>query len=163
MSLVYEPSAAFSVAETEAVSFVSDLIRIRSVNTGDPATIGDGEAIAAAYVRERLTQVGLASDYVEPVSGRGNVICRIKGSNPNAPALILHAHLDVVPADEAEWSVPPFSGEIRDGMLYGRGAVDMKNMAGMMLAVARDLAREQFIPERDIVFMWFSDEENGSV
>ncbi|MDO1582569.1 M20/M25/M40 family metallo-hydrolase [Rhizobium oryzicola] len=163
MSLVYEPSAAFSVAETEAVSFVSDLIRIRSVNTGDPDTIGDGEAIAAAYIRDRLNEVGLASDYVEPVSGRGNVICRIKGSNPNAPALILHAHLDVVPADDAEWSVPPFSGEIRDGMLYGRGAVDMKNMAGMMLAVARDLARERFVPERDIVFMWFSDEENGSV
>jgi acetylornithine deacetylase/succinyl-diaminopimelate desuccinylase-like protein len=154
---------AMSVAEAEAVAFVRDLIRIRSVNTGDPATIGDGEAVAAAYIRECLKAVGLASDYIEPSLGRGNVVCRIRGSKREAPALILHAHLDVVPANEEDWSVPPFSGEIRNGMLYGRGAVDMKNMAGMMLAVARELARQAFVPERDIVFMWFSDEENGSV
>jgi len=149
--------------EDEAVQFVQDLIRIPSVNTGDLATMGDGEAVAAALIREKLQEIGLSSVYIEPVAGRGNVVCRLRGSDPDHPALILHAHLDVVPANEEEWSVPPFSGEIRDGMLYGRGAVDMKNMAGLMLAVARSLARDNFIPKRDIVFMWFSDEENGSV
>ncbi|NTJ61647.1 M20/M25/M40 family metallo-hydrolase [Agrobacterium rhizogenes] len=152
-----------SVAETEAVDFVRDLIRIRSVNTGDPQTMGDGEAIAARYVRDRLTEVGLASTYIEPIAGRANVVCRIDGSDKSQPALILHAHLDVVPADETEWSVPPFSGEIRNGMLYGRGAVDMKNMAGIMLALVRSIARDKFVPKRDVIFMWFADEENGSV
>ncbi len=125
--------------------------------------MGHGESIAAAYIRERLTRAGLSSVYIEPRSGRGNLVCRVHGSDASKPALIFHAHLDVVPADETEWSVPPFAGEIRDGMLYGRGAVDMKNMAGIMLALACDMARESFVPHRDIVFMWFSDEENGSV
>lgn len=159
-ALLFENTA---VEEAEAVDFVRDLIRIPSVNTADPQTIGDGEAVAAAYIRERLKEVGLASINIEPVAGRANVVCRVKGSDSTLPALILHSHLDVVPVNEAEWSVPPFSGEIRDGMLYGRGAVDMKNMAGLMLAVARSIARNGFTPRRDIVFMWFSDEENGSV
>ncbi|TPM24815.1 M20/M25/M40 family metallo-hydrolase [Mesorhizobium sp. B2-3-5] len=157
------PSVSPTATETEAILFVRDLIRIRSVNTGDPRTMGDGEAVAAAYIRERLGEVGLDSIYIEPAPGRGNVVCRIKGSDSDQPALILHAHVDVVPADETEWSVPPFAGEIKDGMLYGRGAVDMKNMAGLMVALARSLARDRFIPKRDIIFMWFSDEENGSV
>ncbi|WP_420006487.1 M20/M25/M40 family metallo-hydrolase [Arenibacterium sp. LLYu02] len=157
----YDP--AVSLAETEAVGFVRDLIRIRSVNTGDPATIGDGEAQAAYYITGKLAEVGLSATVIEPVPGRANVICRLKGRAPELPGLLLHAHLDVVPAQEEEWSVPPFAGEIRDGMLYGRGAVDMKNMAGIMLALARSLVRDGFKPERDILFMWFADEEHGSV
>jgi len=156
-------SANLTLEEDEVVEFVRDLIRIPSINTGDPLTMGDGEALAAAYIRGKLEEVGLSSTYIEPVSGRGNVVCRIKGSDATQPALILHAHLDVVPADESEWSVPPFAGEIKDGMLYGRGAVDMKNMAGIMLAVVRSIVRNNVIPRRDIIFMWFSDEENGSV
>jgi acetylornithine deacetylase/succinyl-diaminopimelate desuccinylase-like protein len=157
------PRAADNAHADEVVQFVADLIRIRSVNTGDPLTVGDGEAVAARYVQGRLKEVGLQATYIEPIAGRANVVCRVKGSDANQPALILHAHLDVVPADESEWTVPPFSGEIREGMLYGRGAVDMKNMAGIMLALARSLARDRFVPKRDIVFMWFADEENGSV
>lgn len=153
----------YALLHMEAVQFVQDLIRIKSVNTGDPQTIGDGEAVAARYILAQLDEVGLSSVYIEPIAGRGNVVCRIKGTNSREPALILHSHLDVVPADEREWTVPPFSGEIRNGMLYGRGAVDMKNMAGIMLALARSLARDGFTPKRDIIFMWFSDEENGSV
>lgn len=156
-------SIAQATEDTEVVEFVRDLIRIRSINTGDPDTIGDGEAVAAKYVQARLSEVGLDSHYIEPIPGRGNVVCRIKGSDSSLPALILHSHLDVVPVDETEWSVPPFSGEIKDGMLYGRGAVDMKNMAGIMLALARSLGRDGFIPKRDLIFMWFADEENGSV
>lgn len=149
--------------EDEVAGLVADLIRIPSVNTGNPETIGDGEARAARYVCDRLAEVGIEAVYLESAPGRANVVCRLKGSDPALEALLLHAHLDVVPANEEEWSVPPFSGEIRDGMLYGRGAVDMKNMAGMMLAIARGMARDQFRPKRDIVFMWFADEENGSV
>lgn len=155
--------ASDALLHPETVHFVQDLIRIKSVNTGDPQTVGDGEAVAARYIVARLEEVGLSSVFIEPVPGRGNVVCRIKGSDPRSSALILHSHLDVVPADEREWTVPPFSGEIRHGMLYGRGAVDMKNMAGIMLALACSLARDAFIPKRDIIFMWFSDEENGSV
>lgn len=159
----YRTFASLAQAETEVIDFVRDLIRIRSVNTGDAATIGDGELVAARYIEAKLAEVGLSSTLIEPTPGRGNLICRIRGSDQTQPALILHSHLDVVPVNEAEWSVPPFEGEIKDGMLYGRGAVDMKNMAGIMLALARVIGREGFVPQRDIVFMWFSDEENGSV
>lgn len=152
-----------SLPEREAVEFVRDLIRIPSVNTGDPATITDGEARACALIRDRLAEVGLQASWVEPVPGRANVVCRMKGGDPARPALILHSHVDVVPAVAAEWSVPPFSAEIKDGMIYGRGAVDMKNMAGIMLALARWMARDGVVPARDVVFMWFSDEEHGSV
>jgi len=149
--------------EDEVIGFVRDLICIPSVNTGNPDTIGDGEARAARYIAERLTEVGLDSTYLEKVPGRGNLVCRIRGSEPDQPAVVLHAHLDVVPADASEWSIPPFEGRIVDGLLYGRGAVDMKCMAGMLLALARGIARTKLVPRRDIVFMWFSDEENGSV
>src|SRR6185369_7594601 len=128
------------IQEDEVITFVQELIRIRSVNTGDPATIGTGEAEAAQYIQERLEAVGLKTTYLESAPGRANLVCRIDGTDESAPALLLHAHLDVVPVNEEEWTVPPFSGEIIDGVLWGRGAVDMKSMAGIMLAVARQLA-----------------------
>ncbi|MEJ5081329.1 M20/M25/M40 family metallo-hydrolase [Ochrobactrum sp. MYb379] len=149
--------------EQEAVEFVQALIRIRSENTGNPETIGNGEAVAASFIRDKLSELGLKSTYLEPTPGRGNLVYRLNGTDKSQAALILHAHLDVVPANDEEWTVPPFSGEIHNGMLYGRGAVDMKNMAGMMLAIARDLAREAIVLRRDVIFMWFADEENGSV
>lgn len=152
-----------SLAEAEVTGFVRDLIRIPSVNTGTPDTIGDGEARCARYIMDRLQEVGLAPEYFESAPGRGNVVCRIRGRDAGLPAVLFHAHVDVVPADAAEWTVPPFEGRIVDGMLYGRGAVDMKNMAGILLALARGLARDGVVPQRDLVFMWFSDEENGGV
>lgn len=149
--------------ETEAVEAVRALIRIDSVNTGDPATIGDGETRAARWVQEQLADVGIAAEFVEPVPGRGSLIARIRGSEPDAGALLLHAHLDVVPVLESEWTHPPFGAEIEDGLLYGRGAVDMKNFAGVLVAAAREIVRSGITPRRDLVFAFLADEESGGI
>src|SRR6476619_7406524 len=101
---------AESAAEREVVQLCSELIRIESVNTGDPHTIGDGEARAARYVQQKLDEVGYETTYLEAVPGRGNVICRLAGANPGRGALLVHGHVDVVPADASEWTVDPFSG-----------------------------------------------------
>ena len=89
---------------------------------------------------------------LERTKGRTNVVARIEGTDPAADALLLHGHLDVVPARADDWTVHPFSGEIRDGVVWGRGAVDMKNMVGMTLAVARHFKRNGIVPPRDLVF-----------
>jgi acetylornithine deacetylase/succinyl-diaminopimelate desuccinylase-like protein len=160
------PALDHALLEEEAIDLVRDLIRIESVNTGDPATIGDGEARAARYVAERLAEAGIDSEYVEPVPGRGNLVARIPGSDPSAGALVVHAHLDVVPAEAADWSVPPFAAEVLDDrrhgeVLYGRGAVDMKGFAGTVVAVARALRNARIVPRRDLVLAFFADEEAG--
>src|SRR6478609_11345765 len=150
-----------SAAQDEVVRLCSELIQIDSVNTGDPSTIGDGEARAARYLQDQLTEVGYETTYLEATAGRGNVICRLPGADPDRGALLLHGHVDVVPADPAEWTVDPFSGAVRDGYVWGRGAVDMKDMVAMTLAVARDLKRRDVVPPRDLVFAFMSDEEAG--
>jgi acetylornithine deacetylase/succinyl-diaminopimelate desuccinylase-like protein len=152
-----------STAENEVVEFCSDLIRIPSVNTGDPATIGDQEAKAAQYVQQKLEEVGYQTHYVESVPGRGNVVARLAGADSQRGALLIHGHVDVVPADASEWTVDPFSGAVRDGYVWGRGAVDMKDMVAMTLAVARQLKRENVIPPRDLIFCFVSDEEAGGL
>src|SRR6476469_5114802 len=153
--------AAASAAEREVVQLCSELIRIESVNTGDPDTIGDGEARAARYIQQKLEEVGYQTTYVEAVEGRGNVFCRLAGADPARGALLVHGHVDVVPANAAEWTVDPFSGAIRDGYVWGRGEVDMKDMVAMTLAVARDLKRRGVVPPRDLVFSFMADEEAG--
>lgn len=152
-----------SQLEEEAVGFVRDLIRIDSVNTGDLDTIGDGETRAARFVQGLLEEVGIETTFVEPIPGRGSVIARIPGSDADAAALIIHAHLDVVPVNAEDWTHPPFGAEIEDGLLYGRGAVDMKNFAGVILAVARHFARSGIRPRRDLIFAFLADEESGGV
>lgn len=152
-----------SFLEAEALEFVRALIRIDSVNTGDPATIGDGETRAARFVQAQLEDAGYDTTLVEPVPGRASVVARLAGSDPDAGALVAHAHLDVVPVDAADWTHPPFGAEIHDGMLYGRGAVDMKDFAGMLLAIARAFRREGIVPRRDLIFAFFADEEAGGV
>ncbi|MBW9109611.1 M20/M25/M40 family metallo-hydrolase [Microbacterium ureisolvens] len=152
-----------TLLEDEALQFVRDLIRIETVNTGVAATIGDGETRAASWVRERLAEVGIASELIESRPGRGSLIARIRGSDLHAGALLVHAHLDVVPVEEKDWTHPPFGADIEDGYLYGRGAVDMKNYAGTILAVARHFAREGIVPRRDLVFAFLADEESGGV
>lgn len=152
-----------STAENEVVEFCSDLIRIPSVNTGDPATIGDQEAKAAKYLQHKLEEVGYQTQYVESVPGRGNVVARLAGADPQRGALLIHGHVDVVPADASEWTVDPFSGAVQDGYVWGRGAVDMKDMVAMTLAVARELKRENVIPPRDLIFCFVSDEEAGGL
>jgi len=154
-------TAGGSAAEREVVQLCSELIRIESVNTGDPDTIGDGEALAARYIRDKLAEVGLRTTYLEATPGRGNVICRLAGADPDRGALLVHGHVDVVPADPAEWAVDPFSGAVQDGYVWGRGAVDMKDMVAMMVAVARDFTTSGYVPPRDLIFAFMSDEEAG--
>jgi acetylornithine deacetylase/succinyl-diaminopimelate desuccinylase-like protein len=148
-------------AQDEVAQLCSELIRFESVNTGDPDTIGDGEARAARYIQAKLEEVGYETTYIESVPGRGNVICRLEGTDRARGSLLIHGHVDVVPADASEWTVDPFSGAIQDGFVWGRGAVDMKDMVAMTLAVAREYKRIGFAPPRDLIFAFVSDEEAG--
>ncbi|MEU3074096.1 M20/M25/M40 family metallo-hydrolase [Streptomyces laurentii] len=145
-----------TTALDEVVTFTSELIRIDTTNRGG----GDcRERPAAEYVAERLAGAGLEPTLLERTPGRTNVVARIPGTDPTADALLVHGHLDVVPAEAADWTVHPFSGEVRDGVVWGRGAVDMKNMDAMVLSVVRSWAREGFRPRRDIVLAYTADEE----
>ena len=144
----------------EAVSICQTLIRIPSVNYGDGK--GDESAVAAKVV-ELLGEVGIDSKIYESAPGRCNVIAHIKGSNQDRPGLVVHGHLDVVPASAEDWSVDPFSAEIKEGMIWGRGAVDMKNMDAMIIAIFRMWARKGIKPPRNIVLAFFADEEAGSL
>jgi acetylornithine deacetylase/succinyl-diaminopimelate desuccinylase-like protein len=146
---------------SEVVDICRDLIRIDTTNTGELET-SKGERAAAEYVAEKLAEVGLETTIVEPAKGRTNVVTRIEGSNRERGALLVHGHLDVVPADAAEWSVDPFGGEIKDGYLWGRGAIDMKDFDAMALTVVRDWRRRGYVPPRDIVLAYTADEEAGS-
>jgi acetylornithine deacetylase/succinyl-diaminopimelate desuccinylase-like protein len=144
-------------AGTDVASLAADLIRIDTTNRGG----GDArERPAAEYVAGRLAEAGVEPALLESAPGRGNVVARVSGSEPGAPALLVHGHLDVVPADPASWSVPPFSGEIRDGVLWGRGAVDMKNADAVLLAVVGQWAQSGRRPRRDIVLAFTADEED---
>jgi acetylornithine deacetylase/succinyl-diaminopimelate desuccinylase-like protein len=145
----------------EVVDLVSTLIRFDTSNTGEPETT-KGERECAQWVAGQLEEVGYETEYVEAgAPGRGNVFARLKGADPNRGALLIHGHLDVVPAVAADWSVHPFSGAVEDGYVWGRGAIDMKNMVGMTLAVARHFKRAGTVPPRDLVFAFVSDEEDG--
>ena len=150
-----------SNASDEVVELVSSLIRFDTSNTGEPATT-KGEEECARWVAAQLEEVGYETEYVEAgAPGRGNVFARLPGADPSRGALMIHGHLDVVPAEPADWSVHPFSGAVEDGYVWGRGAVDMKDMIGMMLAVARQFKRTGFVPPRDLVWAFVSDEEHG--
>ncbi|MEU4769900.1 M20/M25/M40 family metallo-hydrolase [Actinosynnema sp. NPDC023794] len=158
-----DDGAGLRLAQDEVVSLTSELIRIDTTNTGDPDTVV-GERAAAEWVAEKLGEVGYETTYVESgAKGRGNVIARLAGADPSRGALLVHGHLDVVPADASEWSVHPFSGAVQDGYVWGRGAVDMKDMVAMTLAVARRFKRDGVVPPRDIVFAFVADEEAGGL
>ncbi|CAB4529838.1 unannotated protein [freshwater metagenome] len=147
-----------SALESEVVSICQDLIRIPSVNFGEGR--GDERAVAE-YVVASLKEVGIDSTIYESATNRCNVIARIKGTDSSRPGIVVHGHLDVVPANASDWSVDPFSAEIKDGMIWGRGAVDMKNVDAMILAIVRDWKRNGYQPSRDIVLAFFADEEAG--
>jgi acetylornithine deacetylase/succinyl-diaminopimelate desuccinylase-like protein len=151
------PDRAGPGAAAEVAGLAADLIRLDTTNRGG----GDGrEREAAEYVASRLAEAGLAPQLLESAPGRANVVARVAGTDPAAPALLVHGHLDVVPADAAAWSVAPFAGELRDGVLWGRGAVDMKNADAVVLAVVREWARAGLRPPRDIVLAFTADEED---
>ena len=148
-------------AEAEVVELCRDLIRLDTSNYGDHS--GPGERAAAEYVAGKLAEVGLEPQIFESVSGRASAVVRVPGADPSRPALLIHGHTDVVPADAGEWMHHPFSGEIVDGCVWGRGAVDMKDMDAMVLAVIRDRLRTGRRPPRDIVLAFVADEEAGGV
>jgi acetylornithine deacetylase/succinyl-diaminopimelate desuccinylase-like protein len=148
-------------AVAEVVTLASELIAIDTTNVDDPTARGT-ERTAAEYVAGKLADVGYEPVYLESgAPGRGNVVVRLTGADPSRGGLLVHGHLDVVPADASEWSVHPFSGEVSDGYLWGRGAVDMKGMVAMTLAVARAFKRDGVVPPRDLVFAFVADEEAG--
>ncbi|PII81381.1 hypothetical protein BMH32_02420 [Leucobacter sp. OLJS4] len=146
---------------SETARIARDLIRFDTSNRGN----GDAnpEADAAAYVAAYLSELGLEPTTIESEPGRASLVARVAGREPELPALVLHGHLDVVPADPANWSVDPFAGEIRDGMLWGRGAVDMKDMDAMILTAIAELLRAGERPRRDVIVAFFADEENGGI
>ncbi|MEI2775713.1 MAG: M20/M25/M40 family metallo-hydrolase [Tetrasphaera sp.] len=148
-------------AEDEVARICQELIRIDTSNYGDGS--GPGERAAADYVVGLLEEVGLTPIVLESQPGRTSVFVRIPGADRTRPGLCIHGHLDVVPARAADWQVDPFAGEERDGLIWGRGAVDMKGMDAMILASVRQLARAGLVPPRDLVIGFFADEEAGGV
>jgi acetylornithine deacetylase/succinyl-diaminopimelate desuccinylase-like protein len=142
-------------AQDEVADLLVELIRI---NTSNPT---HAERPAAEWVAQKLDEVGIESQIIEAAPGRASTIARIEGSDPSRSPLLIHGHLDVVPADPDEWSVDPFAGEVKDEHVWGRGAIDMKDMDAMTLAVVREWARTGRKPPRDIVLAFVSDEEAG--
>ena len=152
-------SGAAAAAEAEVVDICRHLLRIDSSNYGDNARPSEREA--AEYAATLLSEVGLDVEFLESAPGRSTLVTRISGEDPSRPALLVHGHLDVVPAAAEDWQVHPFSGEERGGCLWGRGAVDMKGMDAMILASVRDLVRSGARPRRDVVVAFVADEEAG--
>lgn len=159
MSTPARPGQDVVAAEDEVVEICRDLLRIDSSNYGDGS--GPGERKAAEHVVALLDEVGLDAEIIESDPGRASVVLRVEGEDAGRDALLLHGHLDVVPARAADWQVDPFAGEERDGCLWGRGAVDMKGMDAMLLALLREMGRTGARPPRDVVFAFLADEEAG--
>lgn len=136
------------------VELLRDLIRIDTTNPPG------NERIAAEFLAEHLRTAGLEPKLIETAKGRACVVTRLRGSG-DKPPLLLNAHLDVVPAEAASWRHPPFAAEIHDGYLWGRGAIDMKNMVAMSAVVMMLLARLRAPLERDVIFAGVADEESG--
>ncbi|MGB3413175.1 MAG: M20/M25/M40 family metallo-hydrolase [Microbacteriaceae bacterium] len=141
------------------VEIARDLIRFDTTNFGLGKSNGESEA--ARYIQNLFTNIGLASEIFDSAPGRSSLIARVKGTDPSLPALVVHGHLDVVPAEAADWQHPPFSGEIHEGYLWGRGAVDMKNMDAMIIASLEAMAAQNIQPKRDLIIAFFADEEDG--
>lgn len=143
---------------SRTVRLARDLIQIDTTNFGAGKSLGEDSA--AGFVEAELLRLGLEAQLFAPEKGRTSVLSRIPGRDGSKAPLVLHGHLDVVPADPDEWSVDPFGGVIQAGYLWGRGAVDMKNMNAMILASAERLLREA-PAERDIILAFLADEEDG--
>ncbi|GLW54428.1 M20/M25/M40 family metallo-hydrolase [Kitasatospora phosalacinea] len=156
MTTVPEPGLA--AAGDDAVRLCHDLLRIDTTNPGDGT--GPGERVAAEYVGAALDAAGIAPVLVEAAPRRSTVLARIGGHDPSLPPLLVHGHLDAVPFDAADWTSHPLSGDLVDGCLRGRGAVDMKGTVAMVLALARHWARSGVRPRRDVVLAFLADEES---
>ncbi len=147
--------------ETEALEICRDLIRIDTSNYGDDS--GPGERKAAEYVAASLASCGIESQIFESEPGRASVVARWGNQDSPKPGLLIHGHLDVVPAQAADWTIDPFAAEVVDGYLFGRGAVDMKDFDAMLLSVVRARQLAGAIPDRPITLVFTADEEAGGV
>lgn len=145
----------------DAAALCAELIRFDTTNRGGGDA--EGERAAAEFTAALLHDAGAAPVLLERTPGRANVIGRVRGTDPSLPAVLMHAHLDVVPADPRDWSVPPFAGEIREGYVWGRGATDMKDTVAAVLTVVRDWAAAGRKPLRDVVIAFVADEEDQGV
>jgi acetylornithine deacetylase/succinyl-diaminopimelate desuccinylase-like protein len=145
----------------QTAAIARDLIRFETVNWGGGRSKGETEA--AEYVAAKLEALGLTPQLFDAAPGRTSLVARVPGRDPGRPAMVLHGHLDVVPADAANWSVDPFEGVVKDGMLWGRGAVDMKDMDAMILTSLGDILTSGELPARELIVTYFADEENGGV
>ena len=166
------PAEAWDAAHARLVTSLRDLIRIPSINPPDPP---GGELAAARYLADALTDAGLRPEVFEPELGRGSVVARLRGDGSGGAPLLLLSHLDVVPAPPERWTHDPFGGDVTDGYVYGRGAVDMKDLVAMELEVVRLLAEEARaagrdpgtdpVPglRRDVLFASTADEEAGGL
>ncbi|KQV08158.1 M20/M25/M40 family metallo-hydrolase [Leifsonia sp. Root112D2] len=160
MSLASDSAEEEKTGGLEATAAIArDLIRFDTSNYGEGKA--NGETDAAEYVATHLQRLGLTTQLFDSDPGRTSVVTRVEGADSSKPALVVHGHLDVVPADPRNWSVDPFAGEIKDGMLWGRGAVDMKNMDAMILTALGDILGAGKQPARDLVVAFFADEEDG--
>ncbi len=137
----------------------AELIRIDTSNFGDNQ--GAGEVEAAEYVARLLLDIGLTPEIVGPNPKRASVYCRLRGKRSDLPGLLLHGHLDVVPANPDEWQHHPFKGEVVDGVLWGRGAVDMKGQVATIIAAVSEMIRDGQAPQRDLTLLFTADEEAG--
>ena len=162
------PNEAMTDIElSELVELLRSLIRIKTVNPP-----GD-EILAARYLEQILADEGLRATVVEPFPGRGSIVARVHGDGTGGDPLLLLSHLDVVPAEPAGWTHDPFAGDLADGYVWGRGAIDMKSMVAMEVQVMRRLGRlaraagrdpaSDPIPglRRDVIFCSTADEEAG--
>lgn len=161
-------------AGDELVETLRQLIRIPSINPVPP-DVPDGETRAARWIAGALEDAGLATEILEMTAGRGSVAARLRGDGSGGEPLLLLSHLDVVPAPADLWTHGPFDGDLADGYIWGRGALDMKNLLAMELTVVRMLAAEARaagrdpaadpIPglTRDVLFLSTADEEAGAL
>ena len=154
-----EPDRPYDVTG-DVVEHCRQLIRLDTSNYGDGS--GPGERKAAEYVADVLSRAGLEPAIVEHTPGRTNVLARWEGADPDAAPLVVHGHLDVVPAQAADWSVDPFGGEVVDDYVFGRGAVDMKDFDAMVLSAVTARQAAGVPPRRPVVLAFTADEEAGS-
>jgi acetylornithine deacetylase/succinyl-diaminopimelate desuccinylase-like protein len=152
---------AVTCDSSETVRIAQDLIRVDTTNFGGGKAVG--EQLAAEYIETYLQRLGLTPQLIESAPLRTNLICRVPGRDMDLPPLVVHGHLDVVPALENDWSVDPFAGVIKSDFLWGRGAVDMKNMDAMILSSVSEMITSGNLPARELILAFFADEEAGGV
>jgi len=144
-----------AVLRDEVTELLSRLIRVDTTNPPG------NETAAALLLRDYLEANGVECELIARTPERANLVARIKGSG-GGPSLLIMGHTDVVLADPAEWSVPPFSGEVRGGEIWGRGALDMKSQVAANAVAIASLARDGFKPSGDLIFAATADEEVGA-